>query len=371
MKFTVNRDALAEKLQTVLSVVSTRTTLPILGNILMTAESDVLQLAATDLDLSVSCKIPAKVTKAGTTTIPARTFAEMVRELPDEDVVVNVTGNRMEIKTGRGVYKISGMPAEEFPKLPAMPPSGENRIPGDLLKSMVRRTVYAASVDPTRPALNGILWQANGKGMHMVATDGHRLARVTVSENKLASHDGDVIIPPKALSLVLKILGDQDSEVGVTLGEKNILFHVGDTVVTSRLIEGPYPNYEQVIPASNDKQLTIDSGTLMSGVRRVAVLSNSLTHQVKFALTKDRLELSAANQDIGGEAKEQIPCQYNGEDLEVGYNATYIMDMLKNYEDGDVTFELATSVSAGVVHSAKEDKSEDYLCLIMPLRLAE
>lgn len=371
MKFTVNRDALAEKLQTVLSVVSTRTTLPILGNILISADKEFLELAATDLDLSVLCKIPAKVTKAGTTTIPARTFAEMVRELPDEDVSVNVTGNRMEIKTGRGTYKISGMPAEEFPKLPSIPETGQSVIPGDQLKSMVRRTAYAASVDPTRPALNGILWQSNGEGMCMVATDGHRLARVKVGENRLAGHAGDVIIPPKALSLVLKILGDEESDVGVTLGEKNIMFHVGETVVTSRLIEGPYPNYQQVIPTSNDKELTIDSGTLMAGVRRVAVLSNSLTHQVRFYLSNDKLELSAANQDIGGEAKETLPCQYKGEDLEVGYNANYILDMLKNYEDGDVTFELATSVSAGVVRSAKDEQKDDYLCLIMPLRLAE
>lgn len=371
MKFTVKRDALAEKLQTVLSVVSTRTTLPILGNILITAENDGLQFAATDLDLSVTCTIPAKVTKPGTTTMPARTFSEMVRELPDEDVAINVTSNRMEIKTGRGVYRVSGMPAEEFPKLPTVPSTGENLIPGDQLRSMVRRTSYAASVDPTRPALNGILWQSNGEGMNMVATDGHRLARVRMPENRLAGVDGDVIIPPKALSLVLKILGDDEADVGVTLGEKNIMFHVGETVVTSRLIEGPYPNYQQVIPSSNDKQMTIDAGTLMAGVRRVAVLSNSLTHQVRFALTGDKLELSAANQDIGGEAKESLPCQYSGEDLEVGYNANYILDMLKNYENGDVTFELATSVSAGVIHSAIEEKKDEYLCLIMPLRLAE
>jgi len=371
MKFTVSRDELADKLQTVLSVVSTRTTLPILGNILIKGEGDQLQIAATDLDLSVTCTLAAKVNKGGMTTVPGRTFSDMVRELPEEDVVVTVANNRMEIKTGRGTYKISGMPAEEFPKLPTISTAGEIQIPGDHLKSMVRRTAYAVSVDPTRPALNGILWQENGKQMHMVATDGHRLARITVPENRLAGHKGDLIIPPKALALVIKILGDSSDGVGISLGEKNILFHVGDTLVTTRLIEGPYPNYEQVIPASNDKRMIVDAATLMAGVRRVAVLSNSLTHQVKFALSNDKLELSAANQDIGGEAKETITCQYQGEDLEIGYNAVYVLDMLKNYEDGDVVFELATSVSAGIVRAAKETKDEDYVCLIMPLRLAE
>ena len=371
MKFTVSRDELADKLQTVLSVVSTRTTLPILGNILLKGEGEQLLIAATDLDLSVTCSLAAKVSKGGVTTVPGRTFAEMVRELPDEDIAVSVANNRMEIKSGHGTYKISGMPAEEFPKLPSVSAASEVRIPGDQLKSMVKRTAYAVSVDPTRPALNGILWQENGEKMHMVATDGHRLARVTLQESRLGGHKGDLIIPPKALALVIKILGDSADDVGVALGEKNILFRAGGTVVTTRLIEGPYPNYEQVIPTSNDKRMVVDAASLMAGVRRVAVLSNSLTHQVKFALSKDRLELSAANQDIGGEAKESLACQYQGEDLEIGYNAVYVLDMLKNYEEGDVVFELATSVSAGIVRAAKESKGEDYVCLIMPLRLAE
>jgi len=370
MKFNVSRDSLADKLQTVSSVVSTRTTLPILGNLLLKAEGESVQISATDLDLSVTCNVPARVSKSGVTTIPARTFSEMVRELADDDVAVNVTNNRVEIKSGQGVFRISGMPAEEFPKLPALPPTGEIRMPGDQLRSMVRKTAYAVSVDSTRPALNGILWQTNGKSMHMVATDGHRLARVSVPEDRLGGHKGELIIPPKALALVIKILGDNESDVGITFGEKNILFHVGDAVVTSRLIEGPYPNYEQVIPKTNDKRLVVDSGTLMAGVRRVAVLSNSLTHQVKFAISNGKLELSAANQDIGGEAKEVLACQYEGEDLEIGYNANYVLDILKSFDSGEVVFELATSVSAGLIR-AKESRDDDYLCLIMPLRLAD
>lgn len=370
MKLTISRDVLADKLQTVSSVVSTRTTLPILGNLLLKAEADTVAISATDLDLSVICNIPARVSKSGVTTVPARTFSEMVRELADEEIGVTVSSNRLEIKSGQGVFRLSGMPADEFPKLPALPPGGEIQMPGEQLRTMVRKTAYAVSVDSTRPALNGILWQTNGKSMHMVATDGHRLARVTIPENRLAGHKGELIIPPKALALVIKILGDGDGDVGITFGEKNILFHVGDTVVTSRLIEGPYPNYEQVIPKSNDKRVIVDAGMLMAGVRRVAVLSNALTHQVKFAISKDKLELYAANQEIGGEAQESMPCSYDGEDIEIGYNANYVLDILKSFEGGDVVMELATSVSAGLIR-AKEQRSDDYLCLIMPLRLAE
>ncbi|MBI3872971.1 MAG: DNA polymerase III subunit beta [candidate division Zixibacteria bacterium] len=371
MKFSVNRNLLTERLQSVLAVVSTRTTLPILGNVLLTAEGERLLLAATDLDLSMAGSIPAKVTKAGGTTVPARTFAEIVRELPDDDVQINVNNHRMEIKSGRGVYRMSGISPEEFPRLPAAPEQNAVTIPADELRSMVQRTLYAVSNDETRPALNGILWQANGGSMHMVATDGHRLACVTTPANRLAGLKDELIIPPKALSLVLKMLADDISEVGIVFAEKNVVFRVGDMVITSRLIEGPYPNYRQVIPSGNDKLLKVDAATLAAAVRRVAVLSNSLTRQVKFAVTQDQIELSATNQDVGGEARETISCQYKGDDLEIGYNAHYVLDMLKNFDPGDVVFQLATSVSAALVQSADEAQKDKYLCLVMPLRLAD
>ncbi len=371
MKFMIKRDDLSSRLQAILGVISTRTTLPILGNVLITATNDGVSLAATDLDLSMTATVPAKVSKTGSTTVPARTFAEMVRELPEEDVQISVTNHRLEIKSGHGVYKMSGMSPEEFPRLPAIPDGGAVTIPLDELRSMAYRTMYAVSNDETRPALNGILWQANGERMHMVATDGHRLARVSVAGNRLAGLKSELIVPPKALQLVLKMATDDTTDVAVMFGEKNVVFKIGDVVVTSRLIEGPYPNYNQVIPKSNDKFLKVDAATLVAGVRRVAVLSNSLTKQVKFALSNNSIELSATNQDVGGEAHETIPCEYKGEDLEIGYNANYVIEMLKNFDAGDVVFELATSISAGLVRAADDPEKEKYLCLVMPLRLAD
>lgn len=371
MKFTTKRDDLSSRLQAVLGVISSRTTLPILGNVLLTATNDGITVAATDLDLSMTATVAAKVNKTGSTTVPARTFAEVVRELPDEDVHVAVANHRMEVKSGQGVYKMSGMSPEEFPRLPGIPEGGAVTIPIDQLRSMVHRTIYAVSTDETRPALNGILWQSNGEKMHMVATDGHRLARVSVADNRLAGLKNELIVPPKALSLVLKMATDDTAEVAVMFGEKNIVFKVGDVIITSRLIEGPYPNYNQVIPKGNDKFLTVDGATLAAAVRRVAVLSNSLTKQVKFALSGNTIELSATNQDVGGEARETIPCEYKGEDLEIGYNANYVLDMLKNFDAGNVVFELATSISAGLVRAADDPDKEKYLCLVMPLRLAD
>jgi len=371
MKFTAARLELSDRLQTVLSVISSKTTLPILANLLIKAEGEEISLSATDLDLSISTSLPGKVTKPGMTTMPARTFAEIIRELPGEEITCTEQNNRMEIKAGHGVYRISGMSADEFPKLPEIKGAGKAKIPVSQLVEMVKKTVYAVSVDETRPALNGVLWQASGNSMHMVATDGHRLARYKVGENPLSGVTEDLILPPKALNLVAKMAGEDEADVTVTFGEKNIIFNLDRTTIISRLIEGPYPNYEQVIPASNDKIMRVPLEDLAAGVRRVSILSNSLTRQVKFSLSSKGLELSATNQDVGGEAKETIACEYEGDDLEVGYNAAYVLDILKSLESEKVEFSLSTSISAGVIKACEGPMRDNYLCLIMPLRLAD
>jgi len=371
MKFTAARLELSSRLQTVMSVVSSKTTLPILANLLIEAEKDKISLSATDLDLSISTSLPAKVAKPGKTTVPARTFTEIIRELPGEEVTCIEQNNRMELKTGQGVYKISGIAADEFPRLPEIKGANKTKIPAAQLVDMVKKTAYAVSLDETRPALNGILWQASGDGMSMVATDGHRLARYTVPENRLSGVAEDLILPPKALQLLAKMAAEYEEDLSVTFGEKNIVFDLGPTTITSRLIEGPYPNYNQVIPSNNDKALRVGVEELTGGVRRVSILSNSLTRQVKFSLSKSGLELSATNQDVGGEAREKIPCEYTGDDLEIGYNAGYVLDILKNLESEKAEFCFSTSISAGIVKACDGPMKENYLCLIMPLRLAE
>jgi len=371
MKFATSRIELSDRLQIVLSVISAKTTLPILANVLIKADGDTIALSATDLDLSISTSLSGKITKSGQTTVHARTFAEIIRELPGEEISCTEQNNRLEIRTSRGVYKISGMAADEFPRLPEVKTSSQVKMPADQLSEMVKRTSYAVSADETRPALNGVLWQASDAGMRMVATDGHRLARYTVADNRLAGVTGDLILPAKALQLVTKMAADTGDDVGITFGEKNIVFNLGHTTITSRLIEGPYPNYEQVIPKDNDKICTVDVGELTGGVRRVSILSNSLTRQVKFSLSKNSLELSATNQDVGGEAREGIPCDYAGEDIEIGYNAGYVLDILKNLQSEKAEFALSTSISAGVIKACDGPIKDNYLCLIMPLRLAE
>jgi DNA polymerase-3 subunit beta len=371
MKFSIPKSKIFHVVQDILNVVPTRTTLPILSNMLLEVTDSKLKLAATDLDISMITTIPISSTKKGSITIPARTFAEILREFPESEIEVNVTENRMELKVERGTYKISGIPSEEFPKLPTANLAKQIKIPaGDLVK-MIHKTVFAVSTDETRPALNGVLWQTSGKLMQMVATDGHRMAKTSVRNNKLKGLHEDIIVPPKALNLLAKLLGDEEKEIGVIIGENNIIFNLEDSILASRLIEGPYPNFEQVIPKDNDKKLIVNKELLMNTVRRVSILSNTLTHQIKFSLKKDNLELSSANFDLGGEAKETISCDYAAEPMDIGYNASYVLDILKQIDGDEAIFELGTPVSAGMVHSSEQRDEEECIYLLMPLRLAE
>ncbi len=374
MKFTISKSQFEDVLQIVLNAIPSKTTLPILGNILVNADDDGITFSATDLDISVSTTLKLKPSKKGVFTIPAKTTNEIVRELPQSEIEVSVANNRVEMKAERGSYKVSGISPDEFPRLPDYKSAKEVKIAGKDIALMVKRTNFAVSMDETRPALNGILWQTSGDKMIMVATDGHRLARMRVDNSKLSGLTDDLIIPPKAMNYLTRLIGDRDVEIGVVFGEKNITFSIPkdedtNTIVSSRLIEGPYPNYEQVIPSENDKRMIVNRDELHAAVKRVSILSNSLTHQVRFVMDKNKLELSATNVDLGGEAKETLPCEYEGERLELGYNANYVIDVMKQMESEEVVFELSTPVAAGIIYAS--DRKEDYLCLIMPLRLAE
>lgn len=376
MKFSVPKGELLESVQDLLSVVPTRTTLPILSNILLETDSNNLKIAATDLDISMITTLPVRVTEKGAITVPAKTFIEIIRESPETEIEVSSTDTRVEIKIDKGVYKLSGLPKDEFPKIPEAKKALQIKIPGKEIAKMIRKTIFAISADETRPALNGILWQTKGEWMQMVATDGHRLAKISLKNKKFKGLNEDVIIPPKALNLLMKLVGEKEVDVGVIFSEKNIIFCLNDVVLSSRLIEGPYPNFDQVIPKDNDKKLTANKDLLMNTVKRVAILANTLTHQVKFSLKKNSLDLSSVNFDMGGEAKESIKCDYGAEHMDIGYNAHYLIDILKQMDGEEITFDLATPVAAGVIHSTQKSKeaekaSEDYLCLVMPLRLVE
>ena len=370
MKFSLPKSKLASCLQSVFQVVPSKSTLPILTNVLVEALEGKLKISATDLDISITGSVECDVPKKGAAALPAKILFDIVRELPETDVTIESTNSRVEVKIANGSFKIASVSSEDFPRLPAVNTKKEIRLDAGDLCTMIKRTSFACSTDETRPALNGVLWQTKGDKMQMVATDGHRLAKAAVENKKLKGMSEDIIIPPKVLNLIQKFAEGSDEEIGIIFGENNIIFNLGHTVLTSRLIEGPYPNFEQVIPQNNDKTLRVAREQLSGAVRRVSILSNTLTHQVKFALKPGALTLSTSNADVGGEGVEAIDCDYAGDQVEIGYNSSYIADILSRIGSEDVVFEFSTPVAAGLVHSADIPK-DDFLCLIMPLRLAE
>ncbi|MFQ5606461.1 MAG: DNA polymerase III subunit beta [Candidatus Zixiibacteriota bacterium] len=370
MKFTISKSTLAGYLQAVLQVAPMKPALPILSNLMIEALEKKLKISATDLDISITATVDCQVAKRGSAAAPARILHDIVRELPECEINFELNGSRLEIKVPHGNYKISTVSVEDYPTLPAINLKKQIKLSIGDLNRMIQHTTFACSTDETRPALNGALWQTKSDMMVMVATDGHRLARVSMANSRLKGMHEDVIVPPKALNLVTKFAGDPDQETGVIFGENNLAFNLEDMVVTTRLIEGPYPNYEQVIPRNNNRLLRINREELAGAVRRVSILSSSLTQQVRFSLKGSQLKLSSANTDMGGEAQETLPCDYQGEPIELGYKASYMLDVLGKIDQEEIVFELESPIAAGVIYGADTNKDE-FLCLIMPLRLAE
>ena len=378
MKLSVGRNELWRGIDTVLDAVPSKPTMPVLANLLMEADGENLYLAATDLELSIRTQIAADIEIEGRVAVPARTLADIAREWPEAQLHIEVDEERLRLSgqlgseiEGEGSYVLSGMDAEDFPEIPtqlegttlAFESGGEFQ-----LAEMVNKTVFAVSRDETRPILNGVYWSIEDEGMIMVATDGHRLASFKTSLPNGGTGKAEAILPPQACNHLVKLSGNQRQLNSATLGESQVLFDLGDTVLLSRLIDGPYVEYGQVIPQGNDTHLRIDREKLLSTVRRVSILSSSYTHQVRMVLKDHSLELSATSQEIGGEAREVLQVDYGEEELEIAYNAQYLMEILRKIDSQEVVFDLKNSVTAALLRPGEGEEEEDYFCLLMPLR---
>lgn len=373
MKVTIPASSiLMSGIQTVLNVVPPKTTLPILSNLLLEAEGDSIRIGATDLDLSIVTRLPAQVHEEGSITIPARKFAEMVRELPDMPVDIEVDGAKVKTTCDQGVFRVIGVDKDEFPSLPEIESDKTVSVPSSVLQRLIRKTLFAVSTDETRPGLGGAYCRFEPDAILMVATDGHRLAKVSVQVDSDISGSEGIIIPPKALNNIARLMGDSEDPPRLTIGENHIVFELEETTVYSRLIEATFPDYERVIPQGNTKTVTIDRQKLQGAVRRVAVLSNAATRQIRFSIKPGVVALSSSSHDIGGEAEEEVPTDYEGESLDTAYDYRYVLDVLERIEGDTVAFKLDTPVSAGlIVPGDDQDEGEDYVCLIMPLRLTD
>jgi DNA polymerase-3 subunit beta len=371
MKARLVREEILEGLTSIQQIVPPKTTLPILSNFLLRAEGEHLYLSATDLDISMRTRVPAQVLESGATTVPARKFSEIVRELPEEDFQLDVSEDRTTLTCGKGQYRLSGMDWEEFPKIQENVEGRPIHLEAGVLKKLVNTTTFAVSTDETRPALGGVFFKLDGGDVTAVATDGHRLARRSLKGVVSGSEEfqAEFIVPPKALNQIIRLTGEERTIQEMIVGEKYIQVHIGETQLLSRLIEGPYPNYDLVMPKDNDKRLVVDRDLLEAAVRRVAILSNTQTHQVRFDLDGDSALLSAISPDLGGEAREHVGVSFEGAAMAVAYNAAYLLEIFRHLPAGEIELTLKTPVSAGLLQPVARNEEDDQTFLLMPLRL--
>jgi len=367
MKFSITRDNLQAGLGAVASAIPARTTLPVLSNILMSTEEGSLRLSATDLDISVSLTVPAEVDVEGAVTVPAKKLVEIARELEDAPVHFEVDGTQVQLECGRSRFKLYGLPEDEFPTFPEVDFGTSWRMSAGELKGLIGRTSFAVSNEESRPILNGVCWQLSPDRLVMVATNGHRLAKMELSVEGSGAPEAELIVPPKALRQVEKLFGEDD-EIEIARSDNHLAFRSAERVVFTRLIEGPYPNYNQVIPSDNDRQAVADRSGLAAAIRRMAVVASDQTHRVRLRFEEGKLKFRVQTPDLG-EAEDELELDYSGEPLEIGFNATYMLEVLRYMPEGDVKMTFKAPERAATFEPAGGDPA--YLCLVMPLRLLD
>ena len=364
MKFSVSKEKLLEGLQTVQNVVSNRTTLPILSNVLVQAGGGALRFTTTDLDVGISGAVEASVEKDGATTLPARRLAGIVRELPAAEVTVEVDSkNVASIRCGQSFFKILGLPEEEFPPLPKFEGAKEFTLSQKQLGDALKRTSYAISTDETRYVLNGILFSFKDNKLTMVATDGRRLALVDLEVEFARSQEADIIVPTKCVTELARLVG-QDGDVKMSVGENQVAFEVNGTLLVSKLIEGNYPNYRQVIPGDAKERISLERELFLNSVHRVALLASEKSNSVKLVFTKGNLEITANTPDVG-EARESLAVAYKGRDFSIAFNPEFLMAPLRALPDDEVFLDLIDEMSPGVIKV-----QTPFLYVLMPMRIS-
>ncbi len=365
MKFTITKEAFLEGLQQVQHVVSTRSTLPILSNVLIEAEGDSLRLTTTDLDVGVTGTVKAKVSQPGSTTVPARRLASIVRELPSNEVSVEIDSKDIaSIRSGPSFFKILGLAKDEFPPLATFDDAKEYKMEQKVLKDALTITAHSISTDETRYVLNGIFCAFKGGTLTMVATDGRRLAMVEHDIEFPESQETEVIIPTKAVTELQRLLGDE-GEVKISISDSQVAFELNDNLLVSKLIEGNYPNYRQVIPEEAKERIVLERETFLATVNRVSLLASDKSNSVKFIFGEDQIEVTANSPDVG-EASEVMQVVYKGPHFSIAFNPDFLMAPLRNLDTDEVYLDLIDEASPGVI------KTEgSFLYVLMPMRVSQ
>lgn len=376
MELTVGKGDLQKELQLCQGVVEKRSTIPILSNVLLKAADGRLQIAATDLDVTILSSCAARVTTPGGVTIEAKRLFDIVRSLPDEDVHFTLQeNNSILVESGTAKFRLLGLPAEDYPTLPTVNVSDAYTIPLDELKTMVGKVKFAITHEETRFQLNGALLKVQPNKMEMVATDGHRMALINfpsgVAGKGKKGADLTILVPRKALGEIERLEAGEDGTVAFGVSENQLFFEAGDRRLLARMIDVNFPNYMEVISRDNDRRVMVDRERLLSTIKRISLVANERTRAVRFDFAPGKLTVSSTNPELG-DARETVPIDYAGQPFFVGLNAAYVMDFLSATDTPSVSLDLKdeNSQCIGRPASTAEDLPYDYLYVVMPMRLA-
>ncbi|MFH1552898.1 MAG: DNA polymerase III subunit beta [Candidatus Omnitrophota bacterium] len=365
MDLKITKEALIDGIQVVQNAVSQKSSLPILSNVLLEAGGKTLKLTATDLDIGICASIPVSIEQEGAIAVPARKFFDIIKALPDgSEIALSMKKNNyVTIKSGKAQFKIMGLPKEEFPELPPFKDKDSITIDQNTLKEMLNLTDFAVSKDDTRYVLNGILLLVKGDQISIVATDGRRLAAIHKKLPKKTIVDRAAIIPAKTVQEVKRMLAEE-GEVQIKFSENEVLFSFENNFVLSRLIEGEYPNYKKVIPEKSTQEMRISREEFLSAARRASIFTDQDSMAVKLSIKKKKMTISK-NTAYLGEAREEIEIDYTGaEDVDIGFNPRYLIDVLKSLTDEEIVFEVNDSNKPGVIR-----RGEEYTYVVLPMQL--
>jgi DNA polymerase-3 subunit beta len=369
MKFIVSSSALLKQLQQISGVINANTVLPILEDFLFDVQKNLLSVVATDLETVMKIQLEVEAKDTGRVCIPAKILMDSLKNIPEQPLTFNIDKNyAVEITSDNGKYKVMGENPDNFPKDPVADETNSFTVVSSALVTAINKTLFAVSNDDLRPAMTGVFFEMDKKGLQFVATDAHRLVRYKRTDVSCPKTDS-LIVPKKPLTLLKAAMPVNDDELTVSYNSNHLFVTHGTTQLSCRLIDARFPDYKVVIPTDNPYKLTVNRTDFQGALRRVGIFSNKSTNQVVLSISGSQLQLTAQDIDFSFEGNERMKCQYNGEDLQIAFNAKFLIEMLNATDTDDITVELSTSTKAGIIRPGDQDENEELLMLVMPLML--
>ena len=370
MKFIVSSSQLLKQLQVLGGVINSNNTLPILDNFLFEISKNQLKVSASDLETTMSSVVDVESDSSGSIAVSARLLLDTLKTFPDQPLTFKTEGtNTIEIISDQGKYDMAYFGGDEFPKAVSLPSPSKTVIPAHILGTAISKTIFAAGNDDLRPVMSGVFFQFSSQSLTFVATDAHKLVKYSRTD-VTADQTAEFIMPKKPLNLLKGILGGSDSEVTIEYNDANAKFMFDNVVLVCRLIDGKYPNYEAVIPKENPNKLIVDRASFLNSVRRVSIFSSKTTHQIRLKMAGTELNISAEDLDFSNKADERLSCDYQGDDMQIGFNSRFLSEMLNNLNSNDVLIEMSLPNRAGILTPIDgTDEGEQVTMLVMPVML--